>query len=354
VTPTLRQTRELVRGEVKTYLSGASFIGNSVIRVLSDATAGLAHLTLRYIDWLARMLLPDTAEDEWLDRHGAIWLVNADGTVGRKAATLATGSATMTGLAGTVVPFGTQLTRGDITYETLNTITISPGPTAVNIRAIDPGIAGNLDAGETLDVIVPVAGLDGTATVVTLTGGIDQESDAYLRERILDRIRHPPMGGSQTDYEQWAKSVPGVTRAWCAPLEMGMGTVTVRFMMDDLRASNGGFPLPADVTSVQNYMNIKRPVAVKDFFVEAPTPFGLVMTISNLVVDSASTRQAIHDSVAAMLFEKAVPGQTVYRSWVDEGVAAATGVDHYDLVFDDMPMPDAGSLAIVGSINFTS
>jgi uncharacterized phage protein gp47/JayE len=350
-TLTLRETRELVRGEVKTFLSGASFIGNSVIRVLSDATGGMAHLVLRYIDWLSRMLLPDTATDEWLDRHGDIWLVNIDGTIGRKTATLAQGSATMTGTAGMVVPFGTQLSLGTVNYETLNTITIASGPTEVQIRALDAGTIGNADAGESLDVVVPIAGVDGTATVVSLTGGIDQESDALLRGRILDRIRHPPMGGSKTDYEQWAESVPGVTRAWCAPLEMGIGTVTVRFMMDDLRAPDG-FPLPADVDYVESYLNTKRPVAVKDFFCEAPTPYGLSMSITNLVINSASTQQAIHDSIAQMLFEKAIPGGIIYRSWVDEAIAAATGVDHYDLMFNDTPMPNGGALAVVGAINF--
>ena len=62
------------------------------------------HLTLQYIDWLALQLLPDTAETEWLDRHGEIWLVNADGTLGRKQATFATGSVTFTGTTGTVDP----------------------------------------------------------------------------------------------------------------------------------------------------------------------------------------------------------------------------------------------------------
>ena len=65
---------------------------NSVLRVLADNQGALCHLKLQYLDWLARQLLPDTAETEWLDRHGDIWLVNADGTTGRKLATLAAGT----------------------------------------------------------------------------------------------------------------------------------------------------------------------------------------------------------------------------------------------------------------------
>ena len=88
-TPTLREVRSVVRDNVRASLPGAdASVPNSVLRVLSDTQGGLCHLTLQYIDWLALQLLPDTAETEWLDRHGDIWLVNADGTIGRKQATL--------------------------------------------------------------------------------------------------------------------------------------------------------------------------------------------------------------------------------------------------------------------------
>src|SRR3954469_21444160 len=95
-TPSLRTVREMVRNDVTAALYGAVLVGNSVLRVMSDAMAALAHLVLRFIDWLALQLLPDTAETEWLDRHGDIWLVNSDDSTGRKSATYAHGSATAT------------------------------------------------------------------------------------------------------------------------------------------------------------------------------------------------------------------------------------------------------------------
>ena len=115
-----------------------------------------------------------------------------------------------------------------------------------------------------------------------MTGGADQETDDELRVRVLDRIRKPPMGGDADDYVAWALSVAGVTRAWCSPLEMGMGTVTVRFMCDDLRASNGGFPNASDVAAVQAFLDTVRPVAVKDIFVLAPTPQPISLAVRDL------------------------------------------------------------------------
>src|SRR5262252_8313000 len=95
-TPNLTLVRTTTRDYVAAQLRGAPMIPNSVLRVMSDAQGGLAHLVLVYIDWLSLQLLPDTAETVWLDRHGNIWLVNADGSKGRKPATYSAGSCTIT------------------------------------------------------------------------------------------------------------------------------------------------------------------------------------------------------------------------------------------------------------------
>ena len=40
--------------------------------------------------------------------------------------------------------------------------------------------------------------------------------------------------------------------------------------MDDLRASDDGWPTPTDVQTVHDYINKMRPVTVKDCYVVAP------------------------------------------------------------------------------------
>jgi uncharacterized phage protein gp47/JayE len=310
-----------------------------------------------YLDWLAPQLLPDTAEGEWLRRHGDIWVGGA------KAATYAEGSVTLTGSAGTVIPSGTRLAGASgIEYETTAAVTLGGGDTAASIRALTAGSAGNLASGSRLTVSVAISGLDGAATVVTLSGGADDEADEDLRARVLLRIRQPPMGGAAHDYEQWALSIPGVTRAWCAPLEMGIGTVTLRFMMDDLRAGSGGFPTSGDVATVQAIIDAKRPVAVKDFFVEAPIAEPVSFAISDLDLDSSATRAAIAASVSAMLADRAAPArhingiwqpaQTIHREWVSAAILKSSGVDSFDLTMSDHVMPNAGCLATLGTITY--
>jgi uncharacterized phage protein gp47/JayE len=353
-TPTLRTVRETVRGEITTSLGRASFTGNSVLRVIADATAALCHLTLRYIDWLALQFLPDTAEHEWLDRHGDIWLVNSDGTVGRKGATLSSGSATMTGTIGIPVPTGTQLTDGTTTFETTEDIFIGSEATPVAIRAIGPpGSSSNLESGTTLSFISGIAGVDGSVIVVELLGGTDAETDDELRARVLRRIQQPPMGGAAYDYEAWALAVPGVTRAW-TDSEMGIGTVTTRFMMDDLRADVGGFPLDSDIAMVDAYIDTKKPVSVKDSFVLSPIPYPIDFNIVGLNPDTPSVQAAIEENIQQMLFLYASPGQTIFSAWKYSAVMAAAGVISFNMTdnLDDV-MPSPGHMAVLGDIYYT-
>jgi uncharacterized phage protein gp47/JayE len=352
-TPTLRSVRELCRDNVSTALSGAAMVANSVLRVMSDATAAVAHLTLLYIDWLARQLMPDTSETEWLDRHGQIWLVNANGSRGRKGASFAQGEALLTGTVGTTVPQYARLVGANsIEYETLNEVMLGADATNVGIRALDGGAAGNLETDETLSVVDFIDGLDSNATVLELTGGADEESDAELRARVLKRIQQPPMGGDKTDYEQWALAVAGVTRAWCAPNEMGIGTVTVRVMLDELRWEDNGLPDQDDIIAITEYIDSVRPVTVKDFFVVAPIPEFIDVMISDLVNDDSATRTRIANAILTMLHERAAPGQTIYQSWVGEAVSIATGEDHHDLGFANHVMPTPGHIAILGTVRY--
>jgi uncharacterized phage protein gp47/JayE len=355
--PSLADLRKQVRDYVAARLPGADAnIPNSPLRVISDNQAGLASGVLDFIRWLSKQMLPDTAEAEWLVRHANIWLG------GPKAGTFAEGAATFTGTIGTVVPIATQLSYGGILYETLGAITIGVGATSCQIHALQAGTDGNRTTGDVLSLVVAISGVDSAAVVVSLDGGVDQETTEEMRGRVLERIRKPPMGGDADDYVAWAKEVPGVTRAWCSPREMGVGTVTVRFMMDDLRAGSGGFPNSGDIASVKAYLDMKRPVAVKDFFVEAPIPEPISFTISGLFSDDASTRANIALSVAAMLADKAAPAfaingvaqdaQTIYAAWVSEAIMQAAGVEFFDLTMADHVMPSKGALATLGTVTY--
>jgi uncharacterized phage protein gp47/JayE len=356
-TPPLRDVRAAVRDYIRGSLPGAdASIPNSVLRVMSDVQGATCHLTLQYLDWLALQLMPDTAEQEWLDRFGNIWLVNSDGTTGRKLATLAQGQVTLTGGTGIIAPQAMQLSRGvgggeTVLYETLVQATVS-GSADVAVRAIDNGSIGNADAGDILQVINPPPGLDAGATVIVMEGGTDDETDDELRARVLRRIRNPPMGGDTADYIAWALAVPGVTRAW-ANVEQGIGTMTVRFMMDDLRAANDGFPEPDDVNTVAAYIDKMRPVTVKDCFTCAPIKQFIDVNIGNLVPDTDECKAEIEQQLQQMIFNMAAPGQTIFAAWINYAIMGAASVISYQLQNDnDQPMDSLGNMAVLGTISY--
>ena len=117
-----------------------------------------------------------------------------------------------------------------------------------------------------------------------------------------------------------------MTRAWCSPNEMGIGTVTTRFMMDVLRADVNGFPIGADVAIVSAYMDTVRPVAVKDSFVVAPIPHPVDVKVKELVPDTPSNRASIQQSIRNMFLLRAAPGQTIFAAWKLHAIMETPGV----------------------------
>jgi uncharacterized phage protein gp47/JayE len=358
--PTLTETRGLSRDAVIEALRVGALPGNCPAGILADDNGALAFLVLQYIARQAKEYLPDDAGEQMLQRWADIFLPS-----GRKAATYAVLAATLSGPAGILVPQATQFSANGILFQSLADVTLGGADvdTPLSVRALTSGIGGNLDAGTTLSLVVAISGVASAASVTAVaTPGVDIESVDSLRDRVLARIRKPPMGGDADDYVAWAREVPGVTRAWCAPNGMGIGTVVVRFMMDDLRASGGGYPIADDIAAVRAHIDAVRPVCVKDFFVVAPVSQSLSISISNLNPDTPSVRAAIVASIKAMLKERAapakavngalVPAQTIYAAWVSEAISASEGVDYFDLTFADAVMLDNGRIATLGSVAF--
>lgn len=362
-TPTLKDVRKRARDDISSKIPGADAnVPNSNLRVIAEANAGLAFDEHLYLAWLSQQVLPDTADEDWLVRHANIWLKR-----GRKSASFASGSVTMTGSAGVVVPAGTLFSYAGSSYQSSADVTLGARATAVPLDALTAGTVGNLDAGTALQLSTAISGADASAIVDSMTGGTDDETDDELRARVLERIRKPPQGGDADDYVAWALEVDGVTRAWCAPNEMGPGTVTVRFMMDDLRATDdpttSGFPTDDDVATVRAYLDTVRPVTLLDFFVEAPIPEPVNISIGSLDSDTTATRNAIAAALAELMSAKASPSystngvlqdaQTIYAVWMSEAISSAAGVDHFELLTGDHLMPSNGCMAVLGTITYS-
>lgn len=343
--PTLKTLIDRAIADINARLPGADArLALSNLNVLAHVHGGGVHGLYGFLEWLARQVMIDTAEVEYLDRWASIW-----GVV-RVPAAAATGSAVLTGTTGTVVATGTLLARSDgVQYLTTGEVTLSGGTATAGVIAVSGGAAGNLSGG-TLSLVTPIAGVDAAAeiTIAGLAGGADTETDDGLRTRLLDRIQTPPHGGAQHDYIAWALTVPGVTRAWVYPGELGLGTVTVRFVRDNDASL---IPDAGEVQAVQDYIDSVRPVTA-DVIVAAPVAVPLNFTI-DITPDTAATRAAVEAELRDLLLRESEPGATILLSHIREAISLAVGEnDHILTVPSANVTPAVGAMATFGVITW--
>jgi uncharacterized phage protein gp47/JayE len=346
VRPDLSTLIERATQDIETRLPGADArLRRSNLAVLARVNAGAVHGLYGYLDWISRQALPDTADAEQLDRWAAIWRVT------RKSAAFAAGAVTVTGSAGAVVPAGAELQSADgQVYLVDSEVSLAGSSDLVDCTASTSGQAGNLDAGTALSFVSPISGVNNAAVVAAggLVGGADVESDDDLRSRLLERIQQPPQGGAEHDYLAWALEVPGVTRAWVYPGELGAGTVTVRFVRDDDASQ---IPDAGEVATVQTYIDERRPVTA-DVTVAAPVAVALALTIS-ITPDTATIRAAVTAELTDLLLREAEPGGTILLSHLREAISLAAGETDHDLV---SPVADVthttGQMAVLGTITW--
>lgn len=346
--PSLTEIIDRVIADISSRITGvdSAALRRSLIGILGRAEAGAAHLLYGYIDWVSRQVIIDTAEDEYLERWAAIWSIR------RHQATFATGSVTFTGTNGSTIPDGTIVQRQDgVQYVTQGAQIIASGTAIATVQALDSGSFSNIDPGMSVFLLQPIAGVQSAATVAAggISGGTDTERNDLLRMRLLERIRNPPQGGAETDYIQWALSVPGVTRVWVYPREMGPGTVTVRFVTDD--DPGGIIPDANKVQEVFDYIETVRPVTA-EVFVVAPVAEQLDMTIK-ISPNTPAVRAAVTAELADLISREATPGGTILISHLREAVSIAAGEQDSEIVSPTADVTHAASnIAVLGTITF--
>jgi uncharacterized phage protein gp47/JayE len=345
--PTLTEIIDRAVADMASRVVGVdgAVLRRSVLGVIARTLAGASHELHGRLDFIARQVLIDTADAEYLERWANIWGVL------RKPAEFAVGDVTFTGVNGAEVPEGAVLQRQDgALFETTEAGVIASGTASVAVRAAASGAGGNTSAGITMALQQPSSGVQSTATVAAggLVAGSDVESDDSLRARLLSRIQEPPHGGAGFDYVAWALEVPGVTRAWVAPMEMGAGTVTVRFVRDD-----DASPIPdaGEVAVVQAYIDERRPVTA-EVFVAAPVAVPLDLTIQ-LSPNTAAIQAGIEAELRDLLRREAEPGGTILISHLREAISIAPGeFDHAITTPTGNVTHDTGEIATLGTITW--
>lgn len=348
VRPTLPELIDRVTTDISGRVTGveSAVLRRSLLGILARSEAGAVHMLYGFLEWAAKQAIIDTAEKEYLERWAAIWKIF------RKAADFSTGSAALSGAVGSTVLAGTILQRQDgVQYRVLADSVFTGSSLQVTVVAVEAGIAGDAPINTPLFLLSPIAGVQSTgATATDIDGGLDVETDEQLLSRLLKRIRQPPHGGASFDYELWALEVPGVTRVWVYPLQMGAGTVTVLFVCD---GEADIIPTPAKVAEVQAYIDARCPVTA-EVFVAGPIADPLNMAVK-LSPNTAAVQAAVRAEVADLIVRDAKPGAPTLISRLRESVSLAAGESDNAITSPTADVAHAtGHMAIPGTITFSS
>ena len=349
--PTLSELITRVQGDFRTRLSvSGALVRRAMADVFAQVWAGTVHLTHGHLDWLAKQLFADTSIREYLIRDASM-----HGIV-PTAATFAAGDIDLTGVNGSVIPIGTAYVRDDgATFTTTTAGLIALGVDTVTVSADLAGSAGNMASGDILSLESPITGVDTDADVdaTGIIGGLDEESTEALRTRFLLRLQEPPAGGSDQDYEAWATAVAGVTRAWIYRHESGLGTLTVRFVMDDEVSI---FPGAPTVALVQAALDADRPTTAEPT-AAAPVDDPIAFTIA-ITPDTTATRAAVTSELEDLFYRDSKPGDGVARgtillSAMQTAIGVADEITDYTLTVPAANVvPALGDMPTLGTITW--
>ena len=343
--PNLKTLIDRADADMASRLPGTEAqLRRSNVGALARIHAGAVHGLYGFLDYLSRQVLPDTAEVDWLERHASIYNIT------RKAAVSASGKVRFTGTTGTALAKGIKMqTARQQVFVTTAQVALKAGQADVPIEAETAGKAGNIKADTDLTLVTPIAGVQSKAVALApgIQGGTEQETDDSLRRRLLARIQAPPHGGNRADYVAWAQAMAGVGRAWVYPEELGLGTVSVRFVKTD-----GAIPTAALVKKVQSYIDARRPVTAR-VTVVAPLARPLDLTFSAITPNTPAVRAAITAEIKDLLLRTAEPGKTLLLSHLREAVSQAAGKTDYVMNTPHANVRHAtGQIATLGTITW--
>lgn len=179
------------------------------------------------------------------------------------------------GLIAVTGDVGTQYVAGNLfqydpngnTYSITETVTLTAATGEVPAESVNSGQDQNLADGATLSMPAPPVGHQ-AATVLRMSDGRNDETEAEIADRVLARIRQPIEGGNVTDYEQWAREAsPSVTSSVAKRYPFGLGTMAVYITSgttDIDAAVDAGSAVvrePSEelIAEVLAYLNTKKP-----------------------------------------------------------------------------------------------
>ena len=300
-------------------------------------------------DWVLKQSFPQTAQDIYLDYHGAMRGLE------RVPATKAVGklrlSVTTPYVKPIYIPAGTAcMTEEEVRFQTTKGAILGAGVQSIDIsaEAVESGSNGNVIAGAIRILTACPVAITGCTNPEAFSGGSDEEDDETFRARILESFRRLPNGANAAWYEQTALSYTGVAAAKAVGRARGIGTVDVYV------ATEAGLPSAELLEGLQEVLQEKREIAV-DVEVKAPTVKNVDITLQILPTEGTDfdSVKAEVERVITTYFSGRLLGKPIRLAELSHQVYAVEGVENYrfsapaqDLVANDAVLPVLGTLTV--------
>ena len=216
------RTRAQIAAEFLAYWS-ANYAAATPPRVLLTASGSDADLEAQVVGvelegleavaaQVALDILPDQASPDSLERFSYVYNVPRRTGAASQLVIDVTGAATTTTYP---IPSGTQVAASSgVLFDVIDTSVTTDAFLAAPmiVRAANPGTSGNLADGDTVTFTVAPSGLSPTGTVASTTSeGTDEEDNASLAQRIIEKLQERPASGNRADWREWVRSYIGTT-----------------------------------------------------------------------------------------------------------------------------------------------
>ena len=350
--PLLSELRTRIAADVGRHSNGDPNVRGSLEFAMANALTGMAHGLYGFLDYQSKQLFDESADDESLLRRAAEFGIY------RIAAKFATGSITVTGLDDTGIPKDREWTQNGFVYVADAEVIIAAGTAVVPVTAKVAGMDSNIASG-TLQIMVPLAGIDSDATIIApgIEAGAEIETIKRVRQRLEERKQNPPRGGNDNDWKAWCKQGhQDITRVWVRRNEDAAGAtvygvVTCYVVPDELPS-----PIPAQgvIDAATAYVDQPdvRPAGMKTFYILAPTGKTLNITFTSLTPNTLAVRAAIELELKDLLKREAVPGGKILLTHIRAAISRATGEEDYRTNLADDFVCASGELATLGVLTW--
>lgn len=300
--------------------------GSVIFDALAPASLELAQvyhlMTIMY-----RLIFGETTEGDMLELRAATFRVY------RKQASSSVRRGFFTDTSGRPmsITLGSRFVIDDVIFYVNEEVAIG----IYHLESEIPGVIGNQVQG----TLIPIENISnlGTATLTDIVkAGEEEQSDESLFEELQEKQSKPSASGSENDYIQWAKSVPGIQNV--KVYSQWNGPNTVKVVVTDTESRS---PSPFMVNQVAIHIDSQKPVgAIVTVTGVTERVIGVTVTVTLQDIEMLEeTRSSISENITTYL--KAIAGKETIVRYTAIGNAVLDGVGVVD--YDNLKINNATS-----------